>query len=84
MDLSNLTPAQIRNLTYFLGGGSPLQQLGQQFGSPLQQLAGEVVPIRPAGSPADNAARAAQRLNLQRQRPNMLDPANANIIRLSG
>jgi hypothetical protein len=48
------------------------------------QMAGDVVPIRPPLAPANISGRAGQRRNEQAPRPNMLDPANANIIRIYG
>ena len=43
------------------------------------QLAGDVVPLRPANSPASNAGRQNQIKNEQRQSPNSNDPKIARI-----
>jgi hypothetical protein len=70
---------------------SPLSQLGSYNPQPsfadylrYLQMAGDVVPIRPPLAPANISGRAGQRRNEQSPRPNMLDPANANIIRIYG
>lgn len=51
---------------------------------PDTQLAGEVVPIRPGNSPANNAGKQNQKQNEKSPNPNMLDPKNANIVRIYG
>lgn len=49
-----------------------------------KDYAGDVVPIRPAGSPANNAGAQGQKSNSTKPRPNMLDPMNSNISRIYG
>lgn len=48
-----------------------------------EQYAGDVVPIRPLGSPANNAGRQNQKLNEKSQSPNTSAPGS-NIVRIYG
>lgn len=48
------------------------------------QIAGDVIPIRPLGSPANNAGKEGQKSNKQKQNPNLDDPKNSNISRIYG
>lgn len=52
-------------------------------GNPFQQVAGDVVPLRPPG-PTNNAGEQNQRQNEQKQNPDLSDPANSNIVKLYG
>lgn len=56
----------------------------QDMADNTSKVAGDVEPIRPAGSPANNAGAMGQKSNQRQQNPNLDDPKNSNIKRIYG